>query len=52
MEPEGAWYSPCNVGCQVAWLTRVASDGPRYTTLYDRENEYIPDDKMITAFLI
>ena len=49
---EGAWYSPCNVGCQVARLTRVASDGPRYTTLYDRENEYIPDDKMITAFLI
>ena len=49
---DGAWYSPCDVGRYVVWNCWDMLDRPGYRIVYGTENEYIPDDKMITAFLI
>jgi hypothetical protein len=49
---DSAWYSPCGVGRYVVWNCWDMPDRHGYSIVYDTENEQVPVDKMVTAFLI
>ena len=49
---EGARYSPRGIGQYVVWNCWDMLGSHGYNIVYDTENEQVPVDKRITAFLI